>query len=76
MITEQPMAINEKLKLIQGNNPRLTELSLRWEKIDYTALHLLVAALETNKHLSSIDLDNTRIDDEGAKFIAEILKVN
>lgn len=68
--------VNEKLKLLEGNDPSLHVLDLQSYSLDNIAVRRISDALKTNTHLEVLFINNTDMDDEKLEILAEGLVQN
>ncbi|XP_077325585.1 tropomodulin-3-like [Lithobates pipiens] len=72
-----PTNVEESLKRIKNNDPRLTEVNLNNIKnIPIPTLKEFAKALETNTHVKKFSIAATRSNDPVAVAFADMLKVN
>ena len=63
------------LARLRANDPMLTQLVLRRQNLQLSDLESLGATLQHNSHLTTLDLSDNLIDDQGAEYIAKYFQV-
>ena len=68
--------MEEIIYRLTHNCPHLTEIDLSKKNIDNASLKKLLPSLEVNTHLTSLNLENNFITEDGAIFLSKTLEKN
>ena len=75
-INTQPPEVKKLVPRLAANDPKVSRIGFENDDVDLddTSMKVLLQALRNNTHITSIDVSNSRITDEGAFFIAEMME--